>query len=134
MARQYEDCRQLIDGKFPKTCICNSEKVVGAVRHQKMDELAKAYNDILAEIALDYQSRNYDDFTVVYDPSLGYANVSQGKRDQISGADCFHPSVGTHNRAGIRLWNNMFQPQSEKRPIRLEEFAVHCPDGNYFLG
>ena len=131
MARKYEDCRRIFDSKFPVTCFCNSEKVVGAARKQKMDELAYAYNLKLEEIALDYQNKNYNDFTVVYDPALGYANVNNGTRDQISGADCFHPSVRSHNRAGIRVWNNMFKPQNEKMPVRLSEsILVDCPDGN----
>lgn len=132
MARNFEDCRKIFDNKFPITCFCNSEKVVGMARKRKMDELAHAYNVKLAEIALDYQSKNYDDFTVVYDPSLGYANVSEGTRDQISGADCFHPSLKSHNRAGVKLWNNMFKPQNEKTPVRLSEpLIIDCPHGNH---
>ena len=132
MARKFPDCRGIFDSKFPLTCICNSEKVVGDKGKQKMDELAAAYNLKLEEIAKDYQSRNYDDFTVVYDPSLGHSNISYGTIDMISGVDCFHPSVKAHNKAGSQIWNNMFKPQDQKAPINLSsEFAIECPDGNF---
>jgi phospholipase B1 len=134
MTSKFKECREIFEKKFPITCICNSEKVVGIARKRKTDELAYAYNLKLAEIAVDYQMKNYDDFTVVYDPSLGYANVTQGTRDMISGVDCFHPSIKAHNLAGAKLWSNMFKPQNEKEPVILSDpFLVDCPDGNNFI-
>jgi hypothetical protein len=111
-------------------CLCNDRnRVFVNDSRQEMDILATEYNQKLEQIALEYQKENYTDFTVVYDPGLSMLDVSNGTLDIISGADCFHPSHQSHNRAGVGVWNNLFLPQNRKRPLSIKDpVKVYCPN------
>ena len=94
-----------------------------------MDKLANEYNQVMDKISLEYQKRNYTDFTVVFDPGFGQLNITNGTLELVSDADCFHPSVQSHNRAGVGIWNNLFRSSEEKLPLEIRiPQKIFCPD------
>jgi phospholipase B1 len=109
-------------------CLCNGlpEELAQKTR-LVMDELSLEYRKRLEKLAQEYQKRQYNDFTVVYDSGFAETEFKNASVDVISGADCFHPSVNAHNRAGISMWNNLFRAQKMKMEVR-RPGKVFCPD------
>ena len=123
----YEDCR--IKRKSLVGCLCNDRPYLFNDSRLEMDILSTEYNFRLAKIAQEYQTSNFSDFTVVHDPGLGRLDFRYGSIVMISGADCFHPSQESHNRAGVSVWNNLFLAYEKKRPLNIKTAnLIDCPN------
>ncbi|KAL1916170.1 uncharacterized protein VTP21DRAFT_6174 [Calcarisporiella thermophila] len=91
------------------------------------------YNAQLAQIADDYQSKNYSDFYVSAQPAFEKAVFDTYGQGFLSGLDCFHPNVCANKAFTVGLWNNLFEPKGKKKTLVPENAAIFCPKkGDYF--
>jgi len=91
-----------------------------AVQQAGKDYQANAY-----KIAQNFNSRNNPGFAVVVQPFL--INTLIADRNQLSQADCFHPSAPSHATAAVALWNNMLTPAAQKKTAWNPSDAPLCP-------
>ncbi len=127
VTERFDDCH--IKRKAIVGCLCNDRPHLFNDSRLQMDVLATEYNARLAKIAKEFQDSHFSDFSVVHDPGLGLLDFRNGSIDMISGADCFHPSQESHNRAGVSVWNNLFLPYERKRPVNIKTpNRIDCPD------
>eukprot|EP00211_Chloroparvula_japonica_P006125 CAMPEP_0119118626 /NCGR_PEP_ID=MMETSP1310-20130426/442_1 /TAXON_ID=464262 /ORGANISM="Genus nov. species nov., Strain RCC2339" /LENGTH=351 /DNA_ID=CAMNT_0007108013 /DNA_START=43 /DNA_END=1098 /DNA_ORIENTATION=+ len=98
---------------------------------QKMDEVTQQYNQVLNGIALDWQARNEQNFTVVYVPA--FENSLLPNLDYLSGLDCFHPSEETDQLMATGIWNSMWTPGPFKPHSTEPNTTPICPTSDTIL-
>ncbi|KAL1918571.1 uncharacterized protein VTP21DRAFT_2593 [Calcarisporiella thermophila] len=91
------------------------------------------YNAQLAQIADDYQAKNYSDFYVSVQPAFEKAVFDKYGQGFLSGLDCFHPNVCANKAFAVGLWKNLFEPKGKKSTLYPENATIYCPKkGEYF--
>ena len=123
----YENpiCKALHDspkGKRGCRCVTTDEGVA------KMDLLIQEYAARAAKVSNEYRAKNYDDFAVVNDAGLFNTNIVNVTAPEIlSGMDCLHPNIHSHQRMAVSMWNNIFKPAGEKKPFEIRDSQkVEC--------
>jgi len=90
-----------------------------------------AYQTRAYTIAQRFVARNNPSFTVVVQPFLEQTSIDN--RNELSAADCFHPSALSHGVASVALWNNMISPASQKKRAWSFNDAPICATSNTLL-
>ncbi|KAG8708221.1 hypothetical protein FRC08_000053 [Ceratobasidium sp. 394] len=86
-------------------CIASADEEVGNFTRNQMDRLEAAVDTVLKKIVADYKSKNYNNFTVIWQPpNLPF---KQYPIEAVSSVDCFHPSMAFHERLAAGLWNRL---------------------------
>ncbi|KAI9268039.1 hypothetical protein BDA99DRAFT_535558 [Phascolomyces articulosus] len=95
-----------------------------------MDALADSYNDKLIEIYQSYQGKNNTGFGVTYQPNN--INIAGFPLEAMSNADCFHPSLISHQWISKIAWNNLFTPRPYKPSVHNfnKNQEILCPGEN----
>ncbi|KAJ3416994.1 hypothetical protein HDV05_007476 [Chytridiales sp. JEL 0842] len=88
-------------------CECNDT----AAKRAAMDALTVQYNERLRKVAAEFQ---FPDFVVNVQPGLRNISLQTAGLSYLSKLDCFHPSLCANQVVTNMLWNNLFQPASQK--------------------
>ncbi|KAI9496152.1 hypothetical protein BDB00DRAFT_869786 [Zychaea mexicana] len=92
-----------------------------------MDALSDAYNEKLIEIYESYKNKDSTSYAVTYQPNN--INIADFPIEAMSNADCFHPSLMSHQWIAKTHWNNLFIPQGYKPDVHSfdENMEIYCP-------
>lgn len=113
VARQQADSRVDCTSFWATYGVCRIATAGGtdlASRTAALDERQKAYNRILGELATEYNAAAAGTGVEVvseYDPTAGASAGSfEFQPYDISGGDCFHPSLQGQNKIAELVWGN----------------------------
>jgi len=84
---------------------------------QIIDNAAVAYNQRMHKVAAEFYNKRNPQFTVVVQPGLSGAYISDYGRSFLSNLDCFHPSLSANEAFAYQLHNNMFQAIGKKTVV-----------------
>eukprot|EP01102_Stenamoeba_stenopodia_P019626 TRINITY_DN745_c0_g1_i4.p1 TRINITY_DN745_c0_g1~~TRINITY_DN745_c0_g1_i4.p1 ORF type:complete len:491 (-),score=98.08 TRINITY_DN745_c0_g1_i4:117-1589(-) len=118
----------------PFECPCGT----GSSNEQQMTREAQvAYVQQTYQVAALSQYSNNDQFAVVVQPFLVDTDIPRlpnGEPDPSYFApDCFHFSGKAHAAAAVGLWNNMFEPVSQKKTSWVVSEPFECPPEGTFI-
>lgn len=104
---------------------------------QQVREAQAAYVQQTQNLAALEKYQNDDDFAVVIQPFLVDTQVPLNSDGQPDGSyfapDCFHFSEKAHAAAAVGLWNNMFEPVSEKKTAWVVDEPFECPPPDSYI-
>jgi len=127
-----EYCRILWHNITTHECYCLTTGV--KADRDAMDIHGTAFNQIMADLAVEFAGHNNPNFTVVVQPGLSGINVAEFGEIYLSHLDCFHPSIFANQAFAFQIWNNMFTPVGQKQTApNLKNITLVCPDENTFL-
>jgi len=113
----------------PIACACAASSDASVRANVKKVNLE--YQVRAQQIADLYNSDTSHQFVVVAQPFLTNSKVSS--RSFLSAADCFHPSLASHQYASVALWNNMITPKAQKATAWDPATTVVCPTESTLL-
>ena len=126
-----DECLALRSSGTVFECPC---AYLGVGFRKQMDKLLQEYNSKLLVIWTDYQLYNYPGFAVILDPGFRDVSLNEWDISAVSKADCFHPSLRTHQLMARSLWNNLLRPMKEKHtkfnlsePLIIPTFGAVIP-------
>eukprot|EP00112_Aurelia_sp_Birch-Aquarium-sp1_P007031 Seg1768.5 transcript_id=Seg1768.5/GoldUCD/mRNA.D3Y31 product="Phospholipase B1 membrane-associated" protein_id=Seg1768.5/GoldUCD/D3Y31 len=109
---------------YRKTCECLEASFDEDKR--KVDQMQTELKNHLTEVIQKYNTR--PDFAVVIQPF--WTNIDKDKNDLFA-RDCFHLSATGQELVAVNLWNNMLQPNGQKRTNWNLGKAMRCPTENH---
>jgi len=113
----------------PFECGCNTDP--------QTSQLHKEYVAELIDLAGQSKYKNSLNFYLVIQPFLEYIHLPlgpDGTPDKSYFApDCFHFSTKSHAAAGLALWNNMMENNSEKKRAWVIGEPFECPAPGQFI-
>ncbi|KAI8147358.1 hypothetical protein BJV82DRAFT_575349 [Fennellomyces sp. T-0311] len=106
--------------------LCSCFQSTSSAR-RAMDALSDAYDVKLREIYERYKGVDTHTFGVAYQPNN--INIAGFPIEMMSTADCFHPSLISHQWIAKTHWNNLFTPQSYKASVHNYDanLQIYCP-------
>jgi len=105
--------------------VCGCVGSSSSADREQVRVAGKDYQSLAVTIAQQFNSRNNTEFAVVVQPFLVQTVITE--RNQLSAADCFHPSAPSHATAAVALWNNLLTPAAQKKTAWNPADVPICP-------